>query len=220
MEIRRENGFTLVELLVVITIISLLVSVLMPSLSAAKEQAYRAVCASNLKQLGLALQMYAYDQDGYLPSPDAHILGLGHHWAYPFESYYWGYLTAFYPDYIPLKILYCPSNETPIQVNYDTTTFYFGCINRFQENQQIIGTDKIDEPTYYYNSGELAEQNPLLAADLQSDIGYAYGRYHINHKFKGVNCVFAGGNVEWFALSKLVTYDPGGQLGNYYVWSP
>jgi prepilin-type N-terminal cleavage/methylation domain-containing protein len=53
-----QKGFTLVELLVVISIIAVLLAILMPSLSKAREQARRTVCASNLKQWSLALGMY------------------------------------------------------------------------------------------------------------------------------------------------------------------
>jgi prepilin-type N-terminal cleavage/methylation domain-containing protein len=60
-------AFTLIELLVVIAIISLLVSILLPSLQRAKELAYRAVCASNFHHIGLGLTSYVLDNDDYLP---------------------------------------------------------------------------------------------------------------------------------------------------------
>ncbi len=63
----RRAGFTLVELLVVIGIIAVLISLLLPSLNQAREQAKRAQCLSNLKQLGNALNIYANQNKGRLP---------------------------------------------------------------------------------------------------------------------------------------------------------
>ncbi len=66
-KMKKKKGFTLIELLVVIAIISLLVSILLPSLQKAKELAKTAVCMTNHKQLAGGVQMYASLYDGILP---------------------------------------------------------------------------------------------------------------------------------------------------------
>ncbi|GIK16227.1 MAG: hypothetical protein BroJett003_11910 [Planctomycetota bacterium] len=63
----RRGAFTLIELLVVIAIIALLISILLPSLRGAREQAKAAACAAHLHGLGIAVRMYADAYDGRLP---------------------------------------------------------------------------------------------------------------------------------------------------------
>ena len=63
----RRKGFTLIELLVVIAIISLLVSILLPSLTQAKDLARTVVCLTNLKSIGLALTVYVHENEYFPP---------------------------------------------------------------------------------------------------------------------------------------------------------
>jgi prepilin-type N-terminal cleavage/methylation domain-containing protein/prepilin-type processing-associated H-X9-DG protein len=64
----KRKGFTLIELLVVVAIIALLISILLPSLSRARELAKRAVCASNQKDLGTGMYIYANDNEEWFPA--------------------------------------------------------------------------------------------------------------------------------------------------------
>jgi prepilin-type N-terminal cleavage/methylation domain-containing protein len=64
----RSRAFTLIELLVVIAIVAILAAILFPVFAQAKEAAKKTQCGSNMRQIGLGMQMYATDWDGGLPS--------------------------------------------------------------------------------------------------------------------------------------------------------
>ena len=100
-------GFTLLELLVVVAVISLLLAMLLPALSAATEAGRSAVCASNLRQLGVGVYAYAEANDDRLP-------WFGNHRP---DGYEWwvtqvaGGMQAFEP-----RIYACPSDPVPLQL--------------------------------------------------------------------------------------------------------
>jgi len=81
----RRNGsaFTLVELLVVVSIIALLISILLPSLRRAREQAKDVLCKSNMHQIGIAFTMYGEKFDGKWPAA-VDTLGNQNRWPVPF----------------------------------------------------------------------------------------------------------------------------------------
>ncbi len=76
----RPNGFTLVELLVVIAIVGLLVALLLPALGSVRESANRTMCASRMRQCGIAMHTYAESHGGYLPRVTGHGLDADESW--------------------------------------------------------------------------------------------------------------------------------------------
>jgi prepilin-type N-terminal cleavage/methylation domain-containing protein/prepilin-type processing-associated H-X9-DG protein len=111
---KSRRGFTLIELLVVIAIIALLMGILMPALTAVKEQAREISCRANLRQYGLAQAVYLDDYDGCYPQAwlslvqtELPVSGYQrycrwHDPRYPADGPFWPYLAA---D----KVHLCPS---------------------------------------------------------------------------------------------------------------
>ena len=108
----RWFGFTLVELLVVISIIALLLAILMPALSKARGQAKRTVCGVQLKQVGLVWLLYANDYKNELPPAYA-----GGSWNYIYDFVHDGMATYGIKDG---KIFYCPEYKSSVSQPWKT----------------------------------------------------------------------------------------------------
>jgi prepilin-type N-terminal cleavage/methylation domain-containing protein/prepilin-type processing-associated H-X9-DG protein len=125
---KRVRGFTLIELLAVIAIIALLLAILMPALSRAKEQAKKTRCQANLKQIGLAMHLYAGDYDYKVPRAElrpgvAIYSGIDMRWPVLFMPYVGG-LSGNVENYHEVGIYDCPSYPIKEQtVDYCTNAF-------------------------------------------------------------------------------------------------
>lgn len=85
--VQRKNAFTLIELLVVIAIISILATILIPSLQQAKDLAMEVTCQNNLKQIIRAQHMYAHDNNSMMPGVEGVLPGANNYYWAPVLNY-------------------------------------------------------------------------------------------------------------------------------------
>src|SRR6185295_7109401 len=110
--LKTRAAFTLIELLVVIAIIALLAAILFPVFARARENARRASCQSNLKQMGLATAQYVQDYDDRLPA--YYLDDAGNHCPITNVLWYSGLL----PYTKNTQIFLCPSEKKNVATPY------------------------------------------------------------------------------------------------------
>jgi prepilin-type N-terminal cleavage/methylation domain-containing protein len=161
-QLPSHQAFTLVELLVVSVIIALLVGVLIPSLAAARKANQRAVCLSNLKQIGIAIHGYASDNHATIPfGPTAPPVTSAADF-YPCTGSPTSLLSLFKGAPVGLglllgnqlanqpKVLFCPGNDQPVNAGAQLAN---------------VGTTQA-QGSYFYRHGSIPASTPAAAAAL------------------------------------------------------
>jgi len=174
----NRRNFTLIELLVVVAIIAMLIAILIPALGRAREKAKAAVCLSNMRQMGLAVQLYCMDFAEHLPPSSCHFT------EEKDKEKWWLYLLQ---PYARTRLLYrCPSDRSPNFLDWNDpppfSEWKHYRLASFATNGLLDDMDcnpigKIPRPADVIYAGELAEDEHFH----EHEEDHFHDHFHVEH---------------------------------------
>lgn len=203
----KSLAFTLLELMVVISIIAVLAALLVPAVGSAKENANKAKCLSNLRQIGTAIEFYKEDNDQSYPI------------KYPPTPYsYWdkyAYMNVLGSNYFTATwgVFRCPSNRNTLDISFRTNSL--GGRMDYEINSGIFSMKAGGTNGW----GETIEVTTLAVViyDWPGPNYFGYGPAPTSpHPSGGINAYFADGHTAWITAEESDDWKQGQQP--FYKW--
>ena len=206
----RGEGFTLIELLTVMAIMAVLAGLLFPVIAKSREQARKTVCMSNLRQIGMALSMYATNHAGRIPLTEGYETWRATHHIWdgtrnPPRYLGLGYLHEKFGYGVKGEMYYCPSANGICRM--DWREHAWSCWEKVGPDYRYAqcGTSYLYRETGFGGNWLLGAnaRTPAMVMDFQ--ICTVDGNCHF---LQGVNILFHDGSVKWVP-------DPTAQAAGY-----
>lgn len=218
--INAIRAYTLVEMLIVVSVIALLSAILFPVINRARESGRNTMCKNNLKQLGLSLQMYASDNGNTLPlwwnaGFDPNLNNRDE--TPPLNGICW--TQRLYPYFKNWDLVHCPDASVDRDSHSDLDGFDFKGMNTgrpdYDFNANLCGLNE---------SLVAAPSNVATFADKNAFSGYmfqSHGRASswagagADRHFDGSNVAFYDGHVKWISVNTVIL---GGGTSKLLPW--
>lgn len=203
-----KTGFTLVELLVSIAILSILMALLLPALSKARESARRASCTNNLRQIGMAFELYALENKEFYPAASDPVSTSPFYWLWMGRGW-----RAKLAEYIPGDkdnpgVFWCPSDPRAT-TQYESTSYAYS-MAFYHSPEQINSLTSVAD-NY---SNPLPTKPQKMAAVREPSRKILAGEWYSNHNAWGNDqgwfgsggkrlYLFADGHVEYLDMNDI-----------------
>ena len=242
---QKRRAFTLIELLVVIAIIAILAAILFPVFARARENARRASCQSNLKQLGLGVMQYVQDYDEKYPYALMGDNGAPSQQDTGFGTTYWIWYQTLQPYVRSFQVAVCPSGDgrytaTPYAGHYGanslvllegrppapapvaaasiqsvSTTYLLMDAGPYRIDMSIVTAPS---GSFFYTPGGCGLNGASTTSDPLSDFNLSDCRN--GRHLEGINVAFADGHVKWLKNTKVQEEAKKVAPTLYGAWNP